>query len=136
MRSATATRRISPSPGWLARPRLIGLRVVDAAPQPVYGGTIRVVIRANGAASRRVEEIVERETAATVGLAAGLTPLADGVLRARHDVVGHLVNARDVGRVVVGYGAPARSITFLNALGIGRNCSHTSWTAPRRSGLA
>lgn len=104
---------------WLAREaETLGLSVIDAMPQPVYGGALRVVVRADGASSRRVRDIVERESEAALGLPMGLIPLRDAVERARRDVVRHLETARANGRRVVGYGAPARSITFLNALGV------------------
>lgn len=105
---------------WLAREaEAVGLSVVDAAPQPVYGGALRVVLRANGGPSGRLAQILTREAEAALELRAGLTPLRDAVELARREVVQHLAKARANGRPVVGYGAPARSITFLNALEIG-----------------
>lgn len=104
---------------WLMREaRGAGLSVVDAVPQPVYGGALRVVLQGNGSASRRLEKVVKREADAAVALPAGLAPLQRAVELARQQVVHHLAGARAQGRLVVGYGAPARSITFLNALGI------------------
>jgi hypothetical protein len=104
---------------WLAREaEAVGLSVIDAMPQPVYGGALRVLVRAVGASSPRVREIVDHESEAALGLPTGPAPLRDAVERARRDVIRHLETARANGRSVVGYGAPARSITFLNALGV------------------
>jgi SAM-dependent methyltransferase len=96
-----------------------GVEVIDAMPQPVYGGALRVFATAGGTAGSRVSEIVARERAAGIDRAQGLGPLREAIERARRDVVGHLADARAAGRLVVGYGAPARAITFLNALGVG-----------------
>jgi hypothetical protein len=110
---------------WLAREaEAAGLRVVDAEPQPVYGGALRIILQVDGAASRRVAEVVGRESRAAISLPEGLTPLRNAVELARREVVDHLAIARASGRRVVGYGAPARSITFLNTLGIGPELLH------------
>ena len=62
---------------------------------------------------------VARERAAALDQAVGLDPLRQALERARHEVVAHLAGARAGGRLVVGYGAPGRAITFLNAVGVG-----------------
>ena len=106
--------------GWLAREaQAVGLSVVDAVPQPVYGGALRVFLGANRDISPVVGQIVDREADALLGAPSGLAPLRDAVERARREVVPHLETARAGARLVVGYGAPARSITFLNAVGVG-----------------
>jgi SAM-dependent methyltransferase len=106
--------------GWLARELGdLGLDIVDAVPQPVYGGALRVFARAGAGVGRAVPGLFAREAAAGIDCPAGLAPLGEAVERARREVVAHLRAARAAGRLVVGYGAPARSITFLNALGIG-----------------
>jgi SAM-dependent methyltransferase len=106
---------------WLARELAqLGLGVVDAAAQPVYGGALRLYASAGpGLAGPAVRDLLARESAAAIDQPHGLAPLATAVDRARQEVVAHLRAARAAGRTVVGYGAPARSITFLNALGIG-----------------
>ncbi len=96
-----------------------GIAVVDAVPQPVYGGALRVFATAGGTVGSRVSEIVARERAAGIDTSRGLDPLREAIERARRDVVAHLADARAAGRPVVGYGAPARAITFLNAIGVG-----------------
>jgi hypothetical protein len=106
--------------GWLARELGdVGLGVVEAALQPVYGGALRLYARAGEEHGPAVEEIIRREAAAGIHQPSGLAPLGTAVDQARADVVAHLRAARDAGRPVVGYGAPARAVTFLNALGIG-----------------
>ena len=105
---------------WLAREaESVGLSVVDAMPQPVYGGALRILMQASRRSSPRVAELVDLEVRASLGLPTGLNPLRDAVERARREVVPHLASARTNERPVVGYGAPARAITFLNALAVG-----------------
>ena len=96
-----------------------GLVVFDAVPQPVYGGGLRVFATAGGTMAPRAAGIVARERAAALDQAVGLDPLRQALERARHEVVAHLAGARAGGRLVVGYGAPGRAITFLNAVGVG-----------------
>lgn len=97
----------------------LGLGIVDAEPQPVYGGAMRIYAQAARSRGASLSTLLAREAAAGIGRPQGLAPLADALARACRDVVPHLRAARDAGRPVVGYGAPGRSITFLNALGIG-----------------
>ena len=106
--------------GWLTRELVaVGLIVVDAVPQPVYGGSVRAFARAGAYPGLSVDALLAREASAGIGAPKGLAPLAKALDHARVDVVPHLQGARAAGRRVVGYGAPARSITFLNALEIG-----------------
>jgi SAM-dependent methyltransferase len=106
--------------GWIADELArAGVAVIDAVPQPVYGGALRVFATAGGTAGSRVSEITARERAAGIDRAQGLDPLREAIERARRDVVGHLSGVQAAGRLVVGYGAPARAITFLNAVGVG-----------------
>jgi SAM-dependent methyltransferase len=105
---------------WLARElAAVGLDVVDAVPQPVYGGALRLYAQSGAGVGPAVRDLLVRESSAEIDRPRGLAPLGAAVDQARQEVVAHLRAARDAGRSVVGYGAPARSITFLNALGIG-----------------
>jgi hypothetical protein len=99
----------------------VGLAILDAVPQRVYGGALRVFARANASTCTTALEVIAREGVARIDRPQGLEPLGAAVERARVEVVRHLAAARAAGRRVIGYGAPARSITFLNALGIGPN---------------
>ncbi len=107
--------------GWLARElEAAGLDVIDATPQPVYGGSLRVTARTAGSGrGATVSRELDREAAGAIDRPAGLAVLGDAVETARREVPAHLREAHGSGRRVVGYGAPARSITFLNALGVG-----------------
>ncbi len=106
--------------GWLARElEAVGLFAIDAVPQPVYGGALRVYARAGASRGSAVDQVAARESASGLDRPAGLLPLQAAVELARREVPNHLREVRAGGRLAVGYGAPSRSITFLNALGIG-----------------
>jgi SAM-dependent methyltransferase len=108
------------SVGWLARELAeAGLSMVDVVALPVYGGASRAYARAGHPTSADVRQVLTREAAAGIDRPEGLARLATAVARARDEVPPHLAQARDAGRRVAGYGAPARSVTFLNALDIG-----------------
>ena len=110
-------------------------RSSDAVPQPVYGGALRVFATAGGTMAPRAAGIVARERAAALDQAVGLDPLREALERARHEVVAHLADVRATGRLVVGYGAPGRAITFLNALDVGPELlSYVVDRAPAKQG--
>lgn len=108
--------------GWVVREvEAAGFAVLDAVPQTVYGGALRLFVRATtgGPKAQSVANLLALEAASAIDRPAGLVALGQAMDAARDTVVAHLREMRDAGRLVVGYGAPARSITFLNALGIG-----------------
>jgi SAM-dependent methyltransferase len=110
---------------WLSRElESVGLRVVDARIEPVYGGALRVWARRPGRGhvvdpGGRVRTIMEGEEATGIASADGLARFATNVDRVRSAARTYLEHQRSAGRRVVGYGAPARAVTFLNAAGIG-----------------
>ena len=106
--------------GWLQRElESVGLNVVEAIRQPVYGGALRIFARAGCSQEWSVDERLALEASAGIGTPGGLAPLAAAVDQARREVLPHLRAARAAGRRIAGYGAPGRAVTFLNALGIG-----------------
>ena len=122
---------------WLRRElEAVDLHVVDARIEPVYGGALRVWARrvkrgAVGDTVDQVATIAAREEAAGIATAVGLARFATNVDRVRTAVRTYLEDSRAGGRRVVGYGAPARAVTFLNAAGIGPDL--LSVTADRAS---
>jgi len=105
---------------WLAsEAQAVGLSVIDAVRQPVYGGALRVFFAASPDSSHAARQTMDTEADALLGSPAGLAPLGHALERARREVRPYLEAARNEGQRIVGYGAPARSITFLNAVGVG-----------------
>jgi hypothetical protein len=86
----------------------------------VYGGALRVwARRARAKDHPDVQWAAVAESNALIDHARGFEPFIAGVERIRDRTIAHLENRRAAGRPVVGYGAPARAVTFLNALRIG-----------------
>jgi hypothetical protein len=96
------------------------LVVLDAVGQPVYGGALRIVVGHAGAAvpAPAVEEVLAAEHAAGLTDLAAYRAFASGVDALRSQLRGYLAAARDRGELVVGYGAPSRGNTLLNASGV------------------
>lgn len=99
-----------------------GLRVVRAVEEPVFGGSLRVVLAGAGSAHRpdgTVEEVLGRERAAGLDDGSGLERLgaqARASAAALHDL---LVAERAAGRRVLGYGAPSKAAVLLGLAGVG-----------------
>jgi SAM-dependent methyltransferase len=99
-----------------------GLRVFDVDELPTHGGSLRVYVCHEGAALARMtarpDALIAREEAA------GLTELAtyvrfdDQVRATKRSLLRFLIEAREQGKCVVGYGAPAKGNTLLNYCGI------------------
>lgn len=100
-----------------------GLEVFDVRELPTHGGSIRVYVQPAQGRPRpitpRVGELKARE------VAAGLTSLAPyqafqaRVHATKRDLLGFLINARNAGKRIAGYGAPGKGNTLLNYCGIG-----------------
>ena len=99
-----------------------GLVVFDVEELSTHGGSLRVfAMRADGgdhAAGDRVEALLERERAAgvtTPGYYRTLQPAAEKIAA---DLVAFLIDAKNQGRKVGGYGAAAKGNTLLNFAGV------------------
>ena len=66
----------------------------------------------------RVEELAARETAEGYGDIARYESFAPEVEEVKRRLLAYLIEARDAGRRVVGYGAPGKGNTLLNYCGI------------------
>ena len=103
----------------------VGLSVFDVRVRLTHGGSLRVMASPAGSGrftrSPEVDEVLRRDRAA------GLRdPVGYGDLQARADatkaaLLSFLLDARQEGQRVVGYGAPAKGNTLLNYCGVGRD---------------
>ena len=96
----------------------LGLTIVDAVAYPVYGGAVRIYARRHGRPAASVDALLEKDSFEGIDRPIGLARLGEAVERSRRDVLSYLRAAKSAGRPIVGYGAPARSVTFLNTLGV------------------
>jgi C-methyltransferase C-terminal domain/Putative zinc binding domain/Methyltransferase domain len=98
-----------------------GLTVVDVETVPTHGGSIRLWARPDDAAGpqhARVAEVLAAEAAAGLHDITGYVGLRQRVERQRHELLRFLLDCRDAGKRVVGYGAPGKGNTLLNYCGI------------------
>ena len=102
--------------------RAHGLRIFDVEELPTHGGSLRIYAQHlesdRHAMSGRVSELLERER--TAGLASLETYLAFGesVKQVKRNLLTFLINVKEDGKTIVGYGAAAKGNTLLNYCGI------------------
>jgi len=113
------------------------LAVHDAAPQSVYGGTLRLVIRA--ADGRRpapgVDAVLEREQQAGLVDADRMREFGTRIGRTCAATRRLLAEASGTTGFIAAYGAPSRGTTFLNACGLtARDIAFTVDVAPAKQG--
>lgn len=99
----------------------VGLDVVDVEELSTHGGSLRYWLSPKGSSRQRsvsVERVLAKESAA--GLEA-IEVWSDFTLRAqsaKHQLLNYLLDEKDAGRTVFGYGAAAKGNTLLNFAGI------------------
>ncbi|MFQ8431929.1 methyltransferase domain-containing protein [Amaricoccus sp. W119] len=93
--------------------------VEEIAPQ---GGSLRIFACHTGdethPVTERVEAMREREIAAGLASPEGYRSFAERVQETKRDLLRFLMEAKESGKTVVGYGAPAKATTLLNYCGV------------------
>jgi SAM-dependent methyltransferase len=115
------------------------LRVFDVEELPTHGGSLRVYARhpENDALAEtdRVGELAARERAAGYERLATYTSFGDRMAATKRRVLRCLIDAKDEGKTIVGYGAPAKGTTLLNYCGIGTDLvDYTVDKSPHKQG--
>jgi hypothetical protein len=97
-----------------------GLHVFDVRELETHGGSIRVYVCRPGAydVNARVAELEQRERDAGYADLSTYLGFADRVRETKRRLLSFLVQAKDAGKHVVGYGAPGKGNTLLNYCGI------------------
>lgn len=114
-----------------------GLAVVDVEELPTHGGSLRVFVRHRAVAEpgERVRELRAREEAAGMRDPAYYAAFEARVRATKRGLLRFLVAAKEEGRQIVGYGAPAKGNTLLNYCGIGRDfLDYTVDRSPHKQG--
>jgi hypothetical protein len=99
-----------------------GLRIFDVERLETHGGSLRLyvthqdnaVTEGAGVSSLREEEL----SAGLVGID-GYRTFPKAVRNVRRQLLRFLLDAEEQGKVVVGYGAPAKAVTLLSYCGVG-----------------
>jgi C-methyltransferase C-terminal domain/Methyltransferase domain len=116
-----------------------GLTLFDVEEIAPQGGSLRIYARhdddAHHAVGPRVAELRDREIAAGLTTIARYQRFAEQVYRSKRDLLHFLIEARWMGRTVVGYGAPAKGNTLLNFCGIKTDLlAYTVDVSPHKQG--
>ncbi len=100
-----------------------GLRVFDVDLLPTHGGSLRIHACHAGDLARqrnaRFHAVMADEHAAGLAELTSYDRFADSVIDVKCNVLEFLITARREGKLVAGYGAPAKGNTLLNYCGVG-----------------
>jgi hypothetical protein len=117
-----------------------GLRPVRAVGEPVFGGSLRIVLAHQDsahAADSTVAEVLAAEAAAGLNNGDGLKSLGDRAAESAAALRAYLTGVRESGRTVAGYGAPSKAAILLGVSGIGSDLlPYTVDASPAKHGLA
>ncbi len=99
-----------------------GLELWDVDELPTHGGSLRIYGKHAGSAlhpvTDRVREMLDREQRLGVDDLATYGTFGAQVEATKRKLLRFLIDARDAGKTVVGYGAPGKGNTLLNYCGI------------------
>jgi SAM-dependent methyltransferase len=116
-----------------------GLRVFDVEELATHGGSLRVFACHADDESKletdRVAELSDREHEAGYDELATYTSFGERVIEMKRQVLRCLIDVKDAGKTIVGYGAPAKGATLLNYCGIGTDfLEYTVDKSPHKQG--
>jgi hypothetical protein len=116
-----------------------GLDIFEVEELPTHGGSLRIYA-AHAEAARpshpSVAELAEREVSAGLLEVDTYRRLAGEAEAVRRDLVAFLERAKHEGKVVAGYGAPAKGNTLLNYCGVSTDfIPYTVDLSPHKQGL-
>jgi hypothetical protein len=104
-----------------------GLEVFDVEELPSHGGSLRVFFQHSGGprgTEPRVKELLETEEQAGLSGSAYYAAFSGRVEHLKRELLTFLIEAREGGKTVVGYGAPGKGNTLLNYCGIRSDLLH------------
>ena len=117
-----------------------GLILFDVEELPTHGGSLRIYARHETDHSKqiepRVKELQEQEASAGLARIDSYLSFAQTVHRTKRQLLSFLIDAKEEGKTIVGYGAPAKGNTLLNYCGIGTDfLEYTVDRSPHKQGL-
>jgi hypothetical protein len=117
-----------------------GLRPVRAVGEPVFGGSLRIVLAhqdSRHAVDPTVAEVLAAEAAASLDDGDGLKALGDRADESAAALRAYLTGLRERDRTVAGYGAPSKAAILLGVSGVGSDLlPYTVDISPAKHGLA
>ncbi len=99
-----------------------GLTLFDVEELPTHGGSLRIYARHDEDDSKpigeRVGDLLVREETARLGCLKTYGSFSERVRRVKRDLLRFLIQAKEEGKSVAGYGAAAKGNTLLNYCGV------------------
>ncbi len=99
-----------------------GLTLFDVEELPTHGGSLRIYAGHHEDASKtvgeRVEDLLAREEVAGMGEIGTYLSFGERVCRVKRGFLRFLIQAKEEGKSIAGYGAPAKGNTLLNYCGV------------------
>ena len=115
-----------------------GLRIFDVDELPTHGGSLRIYAVHDDDPrdeTQATAALLERERARGFGQLELYESYAERVRESKREILRFLIDLRDRGQTIVGYGAPAKGNTLLNYCGIGRDLiDYTADLNPHKQG--
>jgi SAM-dependent methyltransferase len=100
-----------------------GLRLFDVQQLPTHGGSLRIFAthaeNQTHKETHAVAALLEEERAAGLGGLAAYADFSQRVRNTKRGLLKFLIQAKEQGKKIVGYGAPAKGNTLLNFCGVG-----------------
>lgn len=117
-----------------------GLTLFDVEEIPTHGGSLRIYARHDYAdhlpISDRVHALLEKEQTSKLDRLSAYESFWAKVKNTKYKLLRFLVDAKEQGKTVAGYGAPAKGNTLLNYCGIGNDfIDYTVDRSPYKQGL-
>ena len=103
---------------------LAGLRAFDVERLPTHGGSLRLYVclaQAPTAPSAALTALIGEEAAAGLARVSTYVDFNRQVQEKKRRILSFLIERKNEGKTIVGYGAPAKGNTLLNFCGIGRD---------------
>lgn len=111
----------------------LGLTLFDVEELPTHGGSLRIYARhsedTSKPVSHRVSELRDKEMTAGVTRLDYYFTFSERVKETKRRLLHFLINAKQQGKRIVGYGAPGKGNTLLNYCGI--RCDFLDYTVDR-----
>jgi hypothetical protein len=98
------------------------LKLIDVEELTTHGGSLRVYLARSDSArprERRVSDLLAREAALGLDQIATYSAFAEQVRRTKRKLLELLIELKNQGKTICGYGAPGKGNTLLNYCGIG-----------------
>jgi 2-polyprenyl-3-methyl-5-hydroxy-6-metoxy-1,4-benzoquinol methylase len=117
-----------------------GLTLFDVEELPTHGGSLRIFaqhkVGGRHPISGHVEDLRKREIDAGYADLARYLAFEERAVRTKEKLIEFLVNAKQEGKRVIGYGAPAKGNTLLNYCGVTSDLvEYTVDRSPHKQGL-